>query len=157
MSTLQIADLWTFWATNMSTTIFLKKKRIIFHYFIIPCWSDYLGGCWWGSFCAVCMLEYKGKRNSSLERLQDVNVAIISLNPHLGSQSCNSNQTMQGKKNTRDFFSNLMAQSVCHLVGQIYAKHGVFLNLKINIFPLKDSCFQIPSTTAQIPVCTKCW
>lgn len=87
------------------------------------------------------MLEHKGKRNDSLVKLQDVNVAIISLNPQLGSQSYNRNLAMQGRKHKRLFFQSVGSWSVCHLARLIYSKCGVFLNLKINIFPLKDSYF----------------
>lgn len=38
------------WASQFK----IEKKRLTFHYFSIPCWSDYLRECWWVFFSVLC-------------------------------------------------------------------------------------------------------
>lgn len=139
ISTLQIPDPWTLWEAKECITIEKNWFFPLLYYFF----ADHVtqGNSDEGFFHAIYMLKYKGKRNYSLESLQDVGVAIF-LNPQLESLSCNSNWAAQGEQEA--YFNHLSQGDVCHFAGQIYLKCEIFLNLKTSIFPLKGKLLKIP-------------
>lgn len=81
----------------------------------------------------------KRRRNYFFESLQYIGVAIICLNPQLGSQYSYSNGHIQGRTG-RGLISVIQVRWVFDIFGeQIDQKFKVLLNLKTSIFPLKGN------------------